>query len=206
MLNSTFITPYKIILGSGSPRRSEILRKAKIPFTERVISIEEDFPDSYPPKKVPEYLALKKAKAHEDILKPEEIVITADSIVIIDDEILGKPENDDDAKRILTKLSGRSHLVVTGVCLFSMHKKSSFSSESIVQFADLSSEEIEYYIKNYHPIDKAGAYGIQDWIGYNKVIRIEGSYLNIMGLPMEQLYHKLQDFITHLKVNKPPAN
>lgn len=206
MLNSNFISPYKIILGSGSPRRSDILRQAKIPFTERVISITEDFPDSHPLKKVPEYLAIKKAKAHEDIIRPEEIVITADSIVIIDDEILGKPENDEDAKRILKKLSGRSHVVVTGVCIYSIAKLSSFSSESKVQFADLSSEEIEYYVENYHPMDKAGAYGIQDWIGHNKVLGIEGSYLNIMGLPMEQLYHKLQGYITHLKINKPPAS
>jgi septum formation protein len=199
MINSEFIHPYKIILGSGSPRRSSILADACIPFIKRVISIDENYPFDYPIKDVPVYLALEKAKAHKNTIVANEIVLTADSIVILENKILGKPKDIDEAKNILSQLSGKSHLVVTGVCFMTKSTFSTFSSESEVEFAHLSSSEIDFYVDNYGPLDKAGAYGIQDWIGYNKVVSIKGSYLNIMGLPMELVYHELQKFINKIK-------
>jgi septum formation protein len=184
-----------IILGSKSPRRKELLEGLDITFETRTKEVEETFPDTIEQHKVAEYLAEKKASAFINELVTDDIVITSDTIVLCEDEILGKPKNDEDAFRMLTKLSGKSHQVITGVCLKSIEKTISFSDITKVWFKPLTSTEINYYIKNYKPFDKAGSYGIQEWIGYIGIEKIKGTYFNVMGLPVNLLYTKLQDFI-----------
>jgi septum formation protein len=152
-----------------------------------------------PVSEVPIYLAELKAKAHSPYLSELEIVLTADSVVIIDNYLLGKPKNAQDAKKMISCLSNRTHQVITGVCLIHPKLQSSFAIQTTVEFSYLSQEEIDYYVDTYKPLDKAGAYGIQDWIGHNKVKAIQGSYLNVKGLPMAEVYHQLIVFIDKLK-------
>lgn len=184
----------KIILASKSPRRSQLLREAGFNFEVKTKEVEEDFPATMPVNEVAEYLAEKKANASKEFLTDNEILLTADSVVILGNEIFGKPENHEDATRILKKLSGNEHQVITGVCLLSKEKKVTFSGVSKVQLEELSEEEIEYYVNKFQPFDKAGAYAIQEWIGLCKISKIEGTYTNIMGLPMELVYRKLSEF------------
>ncbi|MEM1319786.1 MAG: Maf family nucleotide pyrophosphatase [Bacteroidota bacterium] len=184
----------KLILASKSPRRSQLLTEAGIPFTIRTQDVEESFPSDLAPEKVSTFLAEKKAAAMEGQIGEGEIILTADSVVILDQTIFNKPENYEDAFRMLRELSGKMHRVITGVCLMSEDKKQTFAGSSKVYFDDLSDAEIEYYINNFQPYDKAGAYAIQEWIGWCKIKHIEGSYSNIMGLPVRLVYEALKHF------------
>jgi septum formation protein len=183
-----------IILASKSPRRQQLLTAAGIPFRLQPLDVAEDFPEDMPAADVAPFLARLKARAAKNFIKDQEIILAADSIVVLDDEIFGKPQDHADAIRILKKLSGNIHRVITGVCLLSREKERTFSSISKVHFDTLSQEEIEYYLKHFQPFDKAGAYAIQEWIGLCKIRRIEGTYSNIMGLPMEMVYPELMRF------------
>jgi len=186
----------KLILASQSPRRQELLKHLDIPFEVIVKEdVEEIFPDNLSPLEVPEYLSCLKAKPFKKELELQPwIVITADTIVLCDGEILGKPKDRADAVRMLQLLSGKSHQVVTGVCLSSASHQHSFSVSTKVFFKYLSNHEIDYYIDKYKPFDKAGAYGIQEWIGMVGIEKIEGSYFNVVGLPVQALYAELMKF------------
>ncbi len=183
-----------LILGSSSPRRQEILKMAGIPYELQIIPVDEIYPDSIEHKDVPIYLSELKANAFKGNLQKRHIVCTADTVVLYEGQLLGKPKTFAEAKTMLTNLSGNTHEVVTGVTLMSNEKKVSFSESSLVTLFPLSADEVTYYINTFKPYDKAGAYGIQEWMGFNKIEKIIGSYHNIMGLPMAALYHKLKDF------------
>ena len=186
---------FDIILASQSPRRKNLLRGIDVDF--RIVlkdEIDESYPSHLNKSEIPEYLAKKKAQNYIHDLKPESLLITADTVVWLDNKVLGKPESEEDAVSILNELSGRMHEVITGVCITSVNKQSSFCSLTKVWFRKLNAEEISYYINQYKPYDKAGAYGIQEWIGYVGIERIEGSYFNVMGLPIQQLYNELLNF------------
>lgn len=185
------MTKFKVILSSNSPRRKELFAGLGIDFEVRVISgIDESYPADIPLKEVPLYIAKEKAAAYD--VGADELVVTADTVVIVDNEILGKPVDEDEARKMLRKLSGRSHEVTTGVCLTTCEQQRSFAVTSEVTFKKLSEEEIDYYVKNYHPLDKAGAYGIQEWIGYIGVTSLYGSYFNVMGMPVQRIYEELR--------------
>ena len=184
----------KLILASKSPRRKQLLEMAGIPFTIQTKEVEEDYPADLPVMEVAPFLARKKARACADFIKDEAIVLSADSVVIQGQTIYGKPVDKKDAQRILRSLSGQMHTVVTGVCLLSKEKEKVFAGHSKVYFDKLTEEEIEFYIDNYQPFDKAGAYAIQEWIGLCKINKIEGTYANIMGLPVDMVYKELQEF------------
>lgn len=182
----------KIILASKSPRRKNLLEQAGFTIEIKTKEVEEDYPDDLPAALVAPFLAEKKAIACADFLSTEnDILLTADSVVILNDIIYGKPTDYEDAFRILRNLSGNMHEVITGVCLLSKNKKKVFSGLSKVYFQPLTDEEIHYYISTCQPYDKAGAYAIQEWIGLCKISKIEGTYSNIMGLPMEDVYREL---------------
>ena len=185
----------KIVLASQSPRRKQLLEDAGFSICVRPTDVEESFPEHMPVREVPEYLAHKKAMAAKAALATNEIVIASDCVVILDGVIYNKPLDHADAVSILKKLSGKMHEVITGVCIMDHEKTSIFSGVSKVFFSELSDEEIEYYIEKYQPYDKAGAYAIQEWIGLCKIKKIEGTYANIMGLPMDLVYEHLQEFL-----------
>lgn len=176
-----------IILFSKSPRRQELLKLMGLNFRVMTKDVDESYPENLSPTEVAEYIATKKAKAFDSQIN-DEILITADTIVAVDNEILGKPDDATDAFRMLKLLSGRAHDVHTGVALLHQHHVVSFVDTTKVYFRELSDDEINFYIDNYQPYDKAGAYGIQEWIGITAVSRLEGSYTNVMGLPTEKLY------------------
>ena len=183
---------YRIILGSGSPRRKELLAGLDLPFKIEILpDVDESYPDNLRGKEIPEYIARQKADAYLSLIGDDTLVITADTIVWLNDRVYGKPENKQDAKQMLHDLSGKTHEVITGVCLTTKHKQRIFSVISEVSFATLSNEEIDYYVEKYSPLDKAGAYGVQEWIGYIGVENIKGSYFNVMGLPVQRLYREL---------------
>ncbi len=180
----------KIILASNSPRRKELLAGLGFDFEVRVLKgVDESYPETLEACKVPEYIAREKARAYS--IGDDEIVITADTVVIVDDVILGKPHSRDEAHRMLRMLSGRKHSVVTGVCISDSSGQRCLSVKTDVEFKQLDDAEIYYYIDNYHPYDKAGAYGIQEWIGYVGVVSITGSYFNVMGFPVQRIYEEL---------------
>lgn len=186
---------YKILLASKSPRRREIMQLLKIPFTVVTIEgIDESYPPDMDPEKVSEFISKKKADAFTKIMNDDEMIITADTVVICEGKILGKPKDEEDAVKMLKFLSGKTHKVTTGVTIATKGKRESFSSESYVTFADLTEDEIRYYVDTYHPMDKAGAYGIQEWIGAVAVAKIDGSFYNVMGLPIHRLYQELKKF------------
>lgn len=185
---------YKLILASGSPRRHQLMSDAGFKFDVKLKYTEEIWPEEMESEKVPEYLACLKAAAFDGELNSGELLITADTVVCLDTKILGKPENRECAIGMLRELSGRKHRVITGVCLTTVECRKSFSAYTDVYFKDLSAEEIVCYVDNYKPFDKAGAYGIQEWIGYIGIRRIEGSFYNVMGLPVQQLYEALKNF------------
>lgn len=188
----------RLILASQSARRSQLLEMAGIPFVVKPMPIDETWPDILPATEVAPYLARQKAQAASVLLEsPNDVLLTADSVVILDDVIYGKPADYDEGFRILSKLSGRTHQVITGVCLRSHNREVVFADLAEVHFDPLSTEEIDYYLKRYQPYDKAGAYAIQEWIGLCKISKIEGSYANIMGLPVQRLYQELKEFITN---------
>ena len=187
---------YKIILASGSPRRAELLKNIGIEFDVKPLDVDESYPSSLKHAEIAVYLSELKAKAFDlDALCENCLIITADTIVWLDDKILLKPTDYDDAVRILSTLSGRMHEVITGVTLRTAAKMNTFYSVTKVYFKPLSQEEIHWYVTNYKPYDKAGAYGGQEWIGYVGIERIEGSYLNVVGLPVQKLYSELTAFV-----------
>ncbi|MBO4315658.1 MAG: septum formation protein Maf [Prevotella sp.] len=190
----------KIILSSNSPRRRELLAGLDIPFEVKVLEgIDESYPENLPVEEIPQYIAKEKADTYQ--VADDEIVLTADTVVVLGSEILGKPVDDADARRMLRELSGKTHRVITGVCLTSTERQSLFAVVSEVTFKSLSDDEIEYYVTHYHPLDKAGAYGIQEWIGYVGVTSLKGSYFNVMGLPVQRIYEELRnEFGINVKV------
>lgn len=184
---------YNIVLASNSPRRKELLAGLGIDFTVKVLpDIDESYPPTLPAMEVAEYIAEKKARAYKDLLHDDDIVITADTVVVVGDEILGKPHDAADAAKMLRTISGRSHHVVTGVCLSGRNVHHIFSVSTEVAFATMTDEEIGFYVEHYKPFDKAGAYGIQEWIGYIGVTSLHGSYYNVMGLPVQRIYTELK--------------
>jgi len=189
------INRYRIILASRSPRRQQLLYELGLKFEVVTRNWTEKYPRHLKGAKIALYVAGGKAKAFQSEVKDNEIVITADTIVWCNNKVLDKPAGKADARKILREISGNTHEVITGVCLLSAVKQTSFFSSTKVTFSELSGEEIEYYITNFNPYDKAGAYGIQEWIGIAACSRIEGSYFNVMGLPVEQVYHELLRFI-----------
>ena len=186
---------YKIILASNSPRRKELLAGIDIPFEVRVIDgIDESYPDTLPTKDIAEYISKKKSAAYRQTMTSDELVITADTIVVLGSQVMGKPKDADEACSMLRQLSGQTHQVITGVTLTTTERQISFSVETDVTFKVLSDEEIEYYVSHYRPFDKAGAYGIQEWIGHIGVTGMSGSYFNVMGLPVQRIYEALKTF------------
>jgi septum formation protein len=188
------LTNREIILASKSPRRQQLLHDLGLKFTVQSLDIPEHFPEGLGMTEVPVYLAELKAQAFLPLLQENQLVITADTIVWLDGRVLNKPANFDEGFHMLKALSGAKHQVVTGVCLLTSEKKISFYSLTDVWFKALSDEEIRFYLENYKPYDKAGAYGIQEWIGYIGITRIEGSFFNVMGLPIQQVYEHLRTF------------
>lgn len=184
---------YKIILASNSPRRKELLAGLDVEFEVKVLpGIDESYPDNLPVEEIPQYIAQEKAEAYRNLIDEETLVITADTVVVLGDEILGKPKDDEDACRMLRELSGKTHQVITGVCLTTLRKQKRFAVTTNVTFKAFTDDEINYYVSHYHPLDKAGAYGIQEWIGYIGVTRLEGSYFNVMGLPVQRINDELK--------------
>lgn len=182
----------KIILASKSPRRKLLLSTLNLDFEVKIKDTQEVFPPTLPSNQVAEYLAKLKMAPFLKGIKDEEIIITADTVVVCDEEIMGKPKDKEEAKAMLEKLSGRSHSVISGVAMASRSKSISFSDRTDVSFKVLKSKEIEYYIEKFNPLDKAGAYGIQEWVGHAGVLDIRGSYNNVMGLPTHLIYEELQ--------------
>ena len=189
------LNKYNIILASKSPRRQELLRGMGLKFTVLTKETPENFPAEMPLDKVPEFLSQQKSKAFDENELPENyLIITSDTVVIAENEILGKPKDRDDALRMLALLSGKTHRVVTGVTIRTAKKSKTFGVKSKVTFAYLDAEETAYYVDNYRPYDKAGAYGIQEWIGYIGISGLNGSFYNVMGLPTRRLYQVLKEF------------
>lgn len=191
----TLKLPYRLILASNSPRRRELLAGLDFDFEVRVLQdIDESYPFDLPTLEIAEFISKKKAEAYLKMMADDELVITADTVVILGDEVMGKPYDEVDAKRMLGELSGRTHQVTTGVTLSTKERQVSFSVVTNVTFKQLTSDEIDYYVHTYQPMDKAGAYGIQEWIGYIGVTSLSGSYFNVMGLPVQRIYNELKQF------------
>lgn len=186
------LTKYKVILASNSPRRKELLAGLGVDYEVRTLpDVDESYPDTLQGADIPLYIAKEKADAYRDMLQPGELMITADTIVWLDGKVLGKPKDREDALCMLRAMSGRTHEVFTGVCITTTEWQRSFATQTEVRFSKLSEEEITYYIDKFQPMDKAGAYGVQEWIGFIGVENISGSYYNIMGLPVQRLYKEL---------------
>jgi len=185
---------YNYILASKSPRRQQLLSSLGIKFEVRIREVNENYPPGMNKNEIPVFLAELKSHSFIGELQKNDLLITADTIVWLENEVLEKPSNEKEAKQMLQKLSGKTHEVISGVCLTSQLKKASFYSISTVQFKDLSKEEIAYYVDEFKPFDKAGAYGIQEWIGTIGITHIEGSFYNVMGLPVQKLYEEIQRF------------
>lgn len=186
---------YRIILASASPRRKELLSKLDIDFTVKVLhDVDEGFPVSLPVVQVPQYISRKKADAYCQEMQENDMVITADTVVAVGRRILGKPKSAEEARVMLKLLSDRYHRVVTGVTIMTAKRTETFATVSRVRFTRLNDEEIDHYISKYKPFDKAGAYGIQEWIGMVGITELNGSYFNVMGLPVQRLYAKLKEF------------
>ena len=184
---------YQIILASNSPRRKELMSGLGVDYVVRTLpDVDESYPADLAGAAIPEYISRKKADAYRSIMQPGELLITADTIVWLDGKVLGKPEGREGAVEMLRSLSGKSHQVFTGVCLTTTEWQKSFTAASDVEFDVLSEEEIRYYVDKYQPMYKAGAYGVQEWIGYIGVKSISGSFYNIMGLPIQKLYGELK--------------
>lgn len=184
---------YKVRLASNSPRRRELLSGLGIDYEVKLLpNIDETYPDSLKGEEIPVYIAREKADAYRPSMEKDELIITADTIVYTDGKVLGKPHDADDARRMLHRLSGRSHQVITGVCITTHEFQHTFSAVTEVTFDTLTDEEIDFYVATYRPLDKAGAYGIQEWIGFIGVSALNGSYFNVMGLPIQRLYQELK--------------
>jgi septum formation protein len=186
--------PYQLILGSNSPRRQELLKSLGFSFTIKPINADESFPAHLKAEEIPIYLAEKKAATYSENLKNQQLLITSDTIVWCESKVLNKPADFTEGKQMLESLSSKMHEVFTAVCLKSANKQITFFDSSKVYFKKLMAEEIEYYLTNFSPYDKAGGYGVQDWIGYIGIEKIEGSFYNVMGLPVKKLYEELIKF------------
>lgn len=187
------IQNYKIVLASNSPRRRELLSGLNLDYTVRVLpDIDESYPDYLKGKEIPMYISRKKADAYRNSMNENELIITADTVVYIHEKVLGKPQSLEEAKEMLRKLSGNTHQVITGVSLTTREIQRTFSAVTQVTFDVLTEDEIEFYVEKYRPLDKAGAYGVQEWIGFVGVSQLEGSYFNVMGLPVQRLYQELK--------------
>lgn len=186
---------YNVILASNSPRRRALLSELGVEFSVKTIGeIDENYPDTLKGKDVALFIANKKAQAYLDVMADNDLIITADTIVCIDDEILGKPHDADEARSMLKQLSGNEHTVVTAVAIATKEKFETFAVSTSVRFDNLSDEIIDHYVKYFKPFDKAGSYGIQEWIGYVGVTEIKGSFFNVIGLPVQRLFKALQNF------------
>ncbi|MBR2457305.1 MAG: septum formation protein Maf [Bacteroidaceae bacterium] len=184
---------YKVVLASNSPRRKELLGGLGIGYEVKTMpDIDESYPDGLCMEEVPVYIARSKADAYRPLMQPDELIITADTIVWLDGVVMGKPKDEEEARDMLRRLSGQTHQVVTGVCLTTIDRQQSFATVTDVTFDRLTEEEITHYVSRYQPMDKAGAYGIQEWIGYVGVRSIKGSYFNVVGLPIQRLYQELK--------------
>ena len=186
---------YDIILASNSPRRKELLQRLGLPFKVRTLfGVDESFPENLRGEEIALYIARKKAEAYKSSMSSNELLITADTIVCLDGVVMGKPYGAENAKTILRQLSGRVHQVITGVTVLTQVKRESFAVTSHVKFANVTEDEVDHYVNNYLPFDKAGAYGIQEWFGLVAVEELRGSYFNVMGLPVQRLYTVLKQF------------
>ena len=198
MLLHEKLTSYRLLLASQSPRRRELIAGSGIPFTLTAkYDCEECYPATLAVEEVPAYLSRLKSEAYPEALNAEDILLTADTVVILEGEVLGKPKDRADALKMIARLAGNRHTVITGVTLRSASRSHTFSTASDVWFRPLSEEEIAYYVDHYSPYDKAGSYGIQEWIGYVGIERIDGSFYNVMGLPIQRLYVELEQFINN---------
>ncbi|MDR0907019.1 MAG: Maf family nucleotide pyrophosphatase [Rikenellaceae bacterium] len=196
MLLKDKLLRYRLILASGSPRRRQILAEAGLPFTlAEPYEVEEEFPVGMPPEAVAGFLAALKSTYYPHPLEAGDILLTADTVVVSDGKVLGKPHDREAAVAMIRSLAGHAHKVITAVTLRSAESLMSFDTATEVWFRPLSDEEIEYYVDTFRPADKAGAYGIQEWIGYVAVSRIEGDFYNVMGMPMQSIYQNLNNFI-----------
>lgn len=189
------LNKYEIVLASNSPRCKELLQRMGVNFKVRTLfGIDESYPDSLRGEDIVCYISRNKAKAYQSSMASNELLITADTIVYVDGEVMGKPKNAEQAKEMLHKLSGKTHQVITGVTIVTAKRTENFGVTSQVKFTNITDEEINFYVDNYLPFDKAGAYGIQEWIGIVAVEEIKGSYFNVVGLPVQRLYQKLKTF------------
>ena len=198
MLLHEALAPYRLLLASQSPRRRELMTGCAIPYELAPrYECDEEYPSSLPAEEVPAYLSRLKSEAYPTPLAANDLLLTADTVVILGDRVLGKPYDRAEAIEMLTQLAGNRHRVITGVTIRSVERTFTFSSASDVWFRPLRTEEIEHYVDHYRPYDKAGSYGIQEWIGYAAIERIDGSFYNVMGLPIQRLYVELEKFITN---------
>lgn len=190
------LNDYHIILASNSPRRRELLSGLDLDFEVRVLPVvSEGHPEDMRAEDIPVFVSKEKSLAYSETLNAGDLLITADTMVILDGEALGKPRDDDEARRMLHALSGKTHKVVTGVTLATVGRSETFGVSTDVTFKCLDDDEIDYYVSHYHPLDKAGAYGIQEWIGYVGVTSIQGSYFNVMGFPVQRVWDELKKFV-----------
>lgn len=185
---------YNFILASKSPRRQQLLSQLGIEYTVKVNEAPETFPDGLAAREIPVFIARQKALAVSENMGENNMIIAADTIVWVDNQVIGKPKNAGEAKKMLQTLSGNIHQVITGVCLKTIVREKTFCTITDVEFKELQEREIDYYIEKYKPLDKAGAYGIQEWIGQAGIVSVRGSYFNVMGLPIQRLYEEIQNF------------
>lgn len=187
------LNKYKIVLASNSPRRKELLSGLGVDYVVKTLSdVDETYPEGLNEEDIAKHIARGKAEAYREVMNEDELVITADTIVWLEGTVMGKPKDEEDAREMLRRLSGRTHQVVTGVCLTTTSMQKTFATVTDVTFSNLTEEEIDYYVTRYRPMDKAGSYGVQEWIGFVGVENLSGSYFNVMGLPIQRLYTELK--------------
>ena len=187
------LNKYKIILASNSPRRKELLSGLGVDYEVKTLpDVDESYPDGLSGEEIAKHIARGKAEAYRSLIQADELVITADTIVWLDGTVMGKPNDEAEAKSMLMRLSGKTHQVITGVCLTTASMQKTFATVTDVTFATLTDEEVDYYVTRYQPMDKAGSYGVQEWIGFVGVENLSGSYFNVMGLPIQRLYTELK--------------
>ena len=187
------LNKYKIILASNSPRRKELLSGLGVDYEVKTLpDVDESYPDGLSGEEIAKHIARGKAEAYRSLIQADELVITADTIVWLDGTVMGKPKDEEEAKDMLMRLSGKTHQVITGVCLTTASTQKTFAKVTDVTFATLTDEEVDYYVTRYQPMDKAGSYGVQEWIGFVGVENLSGSYFNVMGLPIQRLYTELK--------------
>jgi septum formation protein len=187
------LNKYKIILASNSPRRKELLSGLGVDYEVKTLpDVDESYPDGLSGEEIAKHIARGKAEAYRSLIQADELVITADTIVWLDGTVMGKPKDEEEAKDMLMRLSGKTHQVITGVCLTTASTQKTFATVTDVTFATLTDEEVDYYVTRYQPMDKAGSYGVQEWIGFVGVENLSGSYFNVMGLPIQCLYTELK--------------